>query len=760
MKAFLIVSVILASLLSDAFSEGSDITAKQYVDAEAFLSSNISKSVYHLHVHPYWLSDSSGFWHVTNTREGKRFFLTDFQQESTKEAFCHETVASLIREETAIDAVPEDLPFNSIKFVDADTIAIQLQDSIWHYHAETESFTFHREMDKEDRKVVVSPDGRYEAFVMDYNLYCRDLESGEEIQLSDAGKPSHGYGNPYGWYDIIEEPDGERPEGISVNWSPDSRRLQTVITDLRSAEKMYLLDHSVDTLYRPRLLSYYRGSPGDTTIVYHKPVVFDLESEREVPVAIDPIPHFMSSHFSWNEQGDELYGLYAHRGYKQADMLRIDAETGEARVLFSEYSDLSVETGKLIAERVGEDRFLFSSDRNGWYHLYLYDWHTGELINQVTDGDFVVKSLVHVEEDTETIYFMAGGNEEDRNSYYDHLYAVGFDGSNLRLLSPENAHHQINVSPCGTYVMDNYSRPDKPTISVLRELATGDIVHRVSEADSESLHDMGWTSPKQFVVKGRDGETDIYGLLYTPAAFSPENQYPLINYAYSGPHGSIVPKSFRQGLITSMLPFTQFGFAVMVVDGLGTSERSRDFREWSYRNIGGNIHCHAAAVEQLGDKYSWIDLQRVGIYGHSAGGYDATRAMLEHPELFKVGVSSAADHDHRMEKAWWPEMYMGYPIGDYYHEQSNVTNAENLEGRLLIAHGGIDENVNPSATFKLAENLVQAGKDFDMLILPGKRHGFGRASGDYFTKIRWNYFIRHLLPGEPLHNYQFRTIDP
>ncbi len=759
-QLFLSLALMTMAVMPASYAAGIEITESHYKQAEAFLHPNISKIVYHLDVWPNWLADSSGFWHVTNTREGKRFFLTSFQDKSTEEAFCHQTLADIIEENLKIDADPDDLPFNRIDVLEGDTIAIELKDTVWHYHRETEALFYHKERPKTDRRVVKSPDDKFEAFIKDYNLFVRELESGEEKQLSLTGKPLRCYGNPYGWSDIMEGPDGERPEEIFVSWSPDSRKLFTVITDLRQAEKMYLLDQSVDTLYRPRLLSYYRGSPGDTTIVYHKPVIFDLEKNKEVRVNVDPVPHFMSFGFNWNEEGDELYGLYTHRGYKQADMLRINTETGETRVLFSEYSNLSIESGKLIVERIGDDFLLFSSERNGWYHLYLYDYHSGELLTQITDGEFVVKSLVHVCEDSETIYFTAGGKEKSRNPYYDHLYKVGFDGLEVHLLSPENAHHQVRISPCGTYVVDNYSRIDQPTVSVMRELATGNIAYKISEADIDDLYEIGWSAPKQFVVKGRDHETDIYGLLYYPVDFSPDDDYPLINYAYSGPHGSFIPKSFRQALINIMTPFTRFGFAVMMVDGLGTSDRSRSFREWSYRNIGGNMHCHAAAVQQLAEQHSWLDVSRVGIFGHSAGGYDATRAMLLYPDLFKVGVSSAANHDHRMEKAWWPEMYMGYPVGDYYHEQSNITNAENLEGRLLIAHGGIDENVNPSATFKLAGKLIEAGKDFDMLIMPGTRHGFGSSSGDYFTKVRWNYFIRHLLPAEPIHNYQFQTIAP
>ncbi len=749
----------IALLLITSCSEQAGITEKNYERAEEYFRPNISQKVYHLEVNPNWIGDGPDFWHVTNTREGKRFFLTLPKEGESREAFDHDELAAGLNRIANLEADPADLPFDRISFITDDIIEFRIEDLIWKYNISTGELES-RDSDRERPEGVVSPDGRFEAFIRDYNIYVRTIESGEVVRLSNSGEYLYEYGNSYGWADVIEEPDGERPENLFVRWSPDSERLLTYIADLRVAEKMYMLDFTVDTLYRPRLLSYYRGSPGDTTIVYHIPVIFDINSGREYFIDVDPIPHFMNVNFQWTKEGRELFALYPHRGFKQVDIIRVDATNGEVFTVLSDHTDISIEYGHVVHERVGDDLLLFSSQRSGWNHLYMYNRNTGELVNQVTDGDFVFKRLVNIDEDSRTIYFLAGGREEGRNPYYDHLYAVNFDGSGLRLLSPEDAHHQVSVSPCGNYLLDNYSTPEMPTVSVVRELPSGDDILRVSEADIGDLLEMGWQPPISFTVKARDNETDIYGLLYRPAGFSSRSSYPLINYTYTGPHASIVPKSFSTALINIMVPFTEFGFAVMVVDGLGTAQRSLDFRSWSYRNIGGNVDCHVAAIEQLSGKFSWLNTaDGVGIFGHSAGGYDVGRAMLMHPDVFTVGVASAADHDHRMEKAWWPEMFMGYPVGDFYHEQSNITNAAKLEGHLLIAHGAIDENVNPSASYKLAEYLIRDGKDFDMLILPGRRHSFGRDHGDYFTKVRWNYFIRHLLGEEPVHNYQFRTLD-
>ena len=733
------------------------ITEAHYERAETMLQPNISKLVYHLNVQPNWLEDSSGFWHVTQTREGKRFFLSLLDEKETRPAFDHEALAEKLSEkiDKPIDAA--ELPFSRIRFEEKDLISFRHDGRTWHYSTETGELQ-QQDAANEASKPGLSPDGKYQAFIKDYNLFVRELETGEEQQLSTLGERYFEYANTWGWSDLMEGENGQRPENFFVNWSPDSRKIFTYIADLRNAEKMYLLDFSVDTLFRPRLLSYYRGSPGDTTIVYHIPVIFDLKSGKEIAVDVPPLPHFIWANFQWYESSDSLYTLYAHRGYKQADVLKVDAATGKTEVLVSEISDTSVEYTSLIFRRVGEDKLLFSSQQSGWHHMYLYDWHSGEKIYHVTEGEFVVRRVVHVDEESEQIYFIANGRESGRNPYYTHLYRVNFDGSDLRLLTPEDAHHEVSISPCKTYFLNNYSRVDLPTVSVVRKLETGEIAFTVSEAEIDDLLATGWHPPVQFSVKGRDGATDIYGVIYTPLDFNPRRKYPVIDYTYSGPHTSIIPKSFSNAIVNIQNPLRAFGFAIVVVDGMGTAQRSKAFRDVSYRNLGGNMECHVTAIRQLAQQYNWLDTTRVGIYGHSAGGYDATRAMLMYPDFYKVGVASAADHDHRMEKAWWPEMYMGYPVGEFYHEQSNVTNAHKLRGRLLIAHGAIDENVNPSATYKLAEYLIRAGLDFDMLILPSVNHSFGRAEGDYFTKIRWNYFIRHLLPAEPVHNYRFRTI--
>jgi dipeptidyl aminopeptidase/acylaminoacyl peptidase len=734
------------------------ITEDHYVLAEQFLQPNIEKMVYHLEVRPHWLEDSTGFWHMTWTEDGKRFFLTRLADGTVAPAFDHDMLAKALAGAAGEEVDAAELPFNRIRPDREGRIGFRYAEADWLYDPAADSLVQTEQEDGSANRRGISPDGRLQAFTRDYNLFVRNLETGGVTRLSRRGTYGLEYANPYGWYDIMEGEGGARPENLFVSWSPDSRKLLTYLVDLRKAEKMYLLDFSADSLFRPRLLSYYRGSPGDTTVVYNIPVLFDLDAGTEVVVDLPPFPHFLGVDFRWAGDSESLHAIYAHRGFKQADLVEVDAPGGGSRVVWSETSDTSVEYNNIMLQRLGTDRVLLSSQRSGWNHLYLHDWQSGSLIRPLTQGDYVVRSLLHVDESDGWVYFLAGGREPDRNPYYTHLYRVSLDGGEPLLLTPEDAHHQISLSPCGQYVVDNFSTVEQPTISVVRDLFSGKEILRISEADPAPLLATGWTPPMRFSALGRDGRTEIHGIVYRPVGFRPGNKYPVIDYTYTGPHTAITPKSFADAVINIQNPLRAFGFSVIVVDGMGTAHRSKAFRDVSYRNMGQGLACHVAAIRQLAGRHAWLDTTRVGIYGHSAGGYDAGRGLLAFPGFYKVGVASAADHDHRMEKAWWPEMYMGYPVGDFYHEQSNVTNAHALEGRLLIAHGGIDENVNPSATYKLAEYLIRAGKDFDMLILPSRSHSFGRSDGDYFTKVRWNYFIQHLLPAEPVLHYQFRTI--
>ena len=453
----------------------------------------------------------------------------------------------------------------------------------------------------------------------------------------------------------------------------------------------------------------------------------------------------------WSETPGKVYLLRPSRGYQEITLYLLDLETGQLQNLYRETSKTNIDNFEFHPfEKHG--LVLLLTEKSGWRQLFALNLATGE-IEAITDGDYYINNIERLSRETGQIFYSASGKEENRNPYYRHLYSISFSGENLRLLTPEDRHHRIDLSPDGKYFLDNYSTVEEKTTTVLRKTSNGEIVIELGRADVSNLK--GWRPPEIFETKARDGKTAIYGALWKPADFDPGKKYPIIDNSYTGPHTKVFPNEFRRGLSSGNQSLAELGFIVLVVDGLGTAGRSKAFHNYSYKNLGGNLADHVGAIRQLSERNAWIDTTRVGIFGHSAGGYDAAHALLAFPDFYKVGVASSADHDHRMEKAWWPEMYMGWPVDSAYHQQSNITMAGNLKGKLLITHGGIDENVNPSATFKLAEALIKHDKPFEMLIFPSQRHGYTGEHRSYFIKKRWNYFIEHLLEKEPLWNIEW-----
>jgi dipeptidyl-peptidase-4 len=599
------------------------------------------------------------------------------------------------------------------------------------------------EMEK-NSKEQPSPDSSWVAYQKDFNLFLRSAKDSTTKQLSVAGEKDYEYASWYGWYDLMEGENGNRPERFRLSWSKDGQWIETGICDLRTAQKMYLLDWSVDSLFRPRLLSYYRGSPGDTGMVYMEPVFFHVPSGREIRPPLPRSTHINAIEVEWSMESGKAYLSRSSRGYQKHDIYSFDLNTEKLRQLYTESSETNIDNFvHVIKEESG--LIFFLSEKSGWRQLYALDLSTLQE-KRITRGQYYINRIARIDEKKEKIYFLASGRETGHNPYYQHLYSISFSGEDLRLLCPEESHHQVTISPDNNYFVDNYSTVNQPTTTVLRDLESGQVMMELSRADISKLQ--GWTAPEIFSVLARDGKTNIYGALWKPMNFDPGQKYPIIELSYTGPHTHLFPTDFSRAFM--LQSYAELGFVALVVDGLGSSGRSKEFHNWSYKNLGGNLEDHVVAIRQLARRHPWMDTTRVGIFGHSAGGYDAAHALLAYPDFYKVAVASSADHDHRMEKAWWPEMYMGWPVDSAYHLQSNITMAPRLKGRLLITHGGIDDNVNPSATLKLAEALIKADKQFDMLILPSQRHGYGGTHQKYFTKLRWNYFIEHLRGVEPI----------
>lgn len=733
---------------------GQQVTREDYKRAVSFLGNNLTnKKVFNVNILPVWAADNSGVAFVTNTPEGREFKCIERNSVKITPLFNQNALTRLLRDSFKVEANAGSPDLTNMQWFQKDSLRFNIGSNQFIYNRKTNQLQKNSPQ-RRDETISKSPDGKWIAFSKDYNLFLKSAETGAIRQLSTAGYKNYEYATYYGWGDIMEGENGVRPPHFSVNWSPDSKWIQTAVCDLRSGNKMYLLDWGVDSLYRARLLSYYRASPGDTAMVRMIPVFFNAETGEEWRRDDLRSTHTNPIGYEWSRESGIIYQTNRLRGYQQIDLHRVNLQSRKEELLLTETSNTNIDTYESwLWEESG--KLIFASERSGWRQLYSLDLKS-KAVAPITNGTYYVNSIVFNNKKTNTIYYMASGKEEGRNPYYQHLYKINLYGTENKLLSPENANHEVSVSNDGFWFADNYSAPDLPTIAVLRDGATGKILNELAKAEVTGLLAMGYQYPETFTATARDGKTTIYGAIWKPTNFDPAKKYPVIDQSYTGPHTNMFPRSFQMALGRRNQCLAELGFVVVTVDGMGTAGRSKAFHNVSYKNMGQNLLDHKLAIEQLAKKYAWIDLDRVGIFGHSAGGYDAGHAVLEFPDFYKVAVASSADHDFRMEKDWWPEMYMGWPVDSFYHKVSNITMAGNLKGKLLITHGGIDENVNPSATFKLAEALIKADKEFDMLILPSQRHGYTGLHNDYFTKKQWNYFVENLLGTKPIWDFEWK----
>jgi dipeptidyl-peptidase-4 len=749
-------SILLAIyLVSTIFAAAQNITLADYNRAASFLYRNINnKKAFNLNVIPNWFADSSGFSFIIQNKAGKNFQKIVFPGTKVEPLFDHERLAKAITSAQNKALSANNLPISRVSYIDKTHLTILFDNK--QYTLDLTNYSLiPKEVVVENEMEAVSPDSSWVAYSTNHNLFVKSKKTGEVKQLSKNGKKNYEYASYYGWGDLIEGENGEREPHFTAQWSPDSKWIMTYICDLTKGQKMYLLDWSVDSLYRARLLSYYRGSPGDTDMVYMTPVIFNVETGEEI--IMHQFRNVNATNYDWSDKPGILFFENQQRGYQQIDLYQYNAATKELSTLYTEKSKTNIDNyqSRYIKEW---NKMLITSEKDGWRQLYLLDI-TDKTVQPITKGEYYVNNIQHIDLKTQTIFFTASGKEAGRNPYFQHLYKVKTDGKPALLLTPEDANHDIAMSADGKYFVDNYSTYNQPTTTVLREGGNGKILKEISKADISALQEMNYKFPVAFTAVARDGQTTIYGAIWKPSNFDPAKKYPVIDQTYTGPHTFMFPRTFTTSLQRSNQSIAELGFIVVAVDGMGTAGRSKAFHNVSYKNMGKNLTDHVLAIQQLGRKYSWMDTTRVGIFGHSAGGYDAGHAVLEFPDFYKVAVASSADHDFRMEKDWWPEMYMGWPVDSTYDQVSNITMAKNLKGKLLIVHGGLDENVNPSATFKLAEAFIKNDKEFDMLIIPSQHHGYTGKYGDYFTKKLWNYFIEHLGGEKTLWDFDLDLLD-
>ena len=733
-------------------SNSQQVSTQDYKRAVSFLYENYNnKTAFNLNSKINWFKDDTGIWFIEYTKKKKTYKLVDFKDFQVVDLFNHKKVANKLSKFSKKLINQNQLSLFNIQKTGKDNLEFRFEDKLYVLNLNSYQLKLQEENIKEEKNLFESksPDGKWIAYAKDYNLFIKSIESNKEFQLSSEGEKGYEYASSYDWYDKMEGENGERPIRFFVNWSEDSNWIVTNIIDTRNAEKMYMLDHSIDTLYKSKLLSYYRGSPGDTTMVMLKRVFYNIENKKEFKTSLPIATHINSVSIEWMNKSGEILANYLERGYKTNVLKHINLNNGEEQILIKETSKTNIDNFwfSQLKEKL---KVLFLSERSGWRQLYMTDLKTNKT-SPITNGNYYINSVEYIDEDKEEIYFMASGLEPNNNPYHQKLYKVTYKGK-VTLLTPGNTHHSVNFSKNGKYFADNYSTINIPTRTVLRSSINGNILTELTRADVTDAQSKGWQFPEIFQLTAKDNKTTIYGALWKPTNFDSTKYYPIIDATYTGPHTQVFPKSFDRCFSNQSL--AELGFIVMNVDGLGSAGRSKEFHNHSYKNMGNNLEDHVLAIKYLGQKYSWINTDKVGVFGHSAGGYDTGRAMLAFPDVYKVGVASSGDHDFRMEKAWWPEMYQGWPVDETYEEVSNITNAKNLKGKLLLVHGGIDDNVNPSATFKLAHALVNADKEFDLLIFPSQRHGYVGKARNYFIKKRWNYFVEHLLNAKPIWDFK------
>ncbi len=754
------------------------LPAAAYARAEQFLPWHIGGSLLGMTVDPHWLDGGERFWYHARTRRGGTFVVVDSHRGTREPAFDHARLAASLSRAAGTPYEAGSLPFDRIEFVRGGA-AIQFDVGAVRWVYDLDGGTCERLDRRADRTGTTSPDGRWTVFVDDHNLRIRSTETGDVRALTADGRPEHDYGTPLASpLEAAGIPAPEAPPAPTVLWSPDSRRILSYRLDRRAAGTYHLVQSVPrNGSRRPVLHSYAYPLPGDDRVPTADLLVVDVERGTSRAVRGEPVPllyygsPLRPDWIWWSPDGARIYAVTRGRGFQSYRLSAIDPESGESRVLVEEHGETAIEphpshSGGAPIVRVldGGAQVLWYSTRDGWGHLYLYDGSTGALRRQLTTGAWMVTDVVHVDEAGRQVCFTAMGREPGRDPYFNHLYRVGLDGGQPVVLTPEDATHQVSFAPSGACFVDSYSRVDAPPVAVLRA-PDGAVLCELARGDADRLRELGWTPPERFCVKARDGTTDIYGILIRPSHFQAGSidRLPILDSIYAGPQTNQAPTSFGGYSSTTAVPnkfrdlwhahaLAELGFAVVMIDGLGMPYRSKAFGDRSYRDLGdGGIADHVAAIRQLAARYPYLDVTRVGIYGHSAGGYASTRAMLTFPEFYTVAVSSAGNHDHRLDKASWVERYMGLPVGAHYHDQSNVTLAHRLAGKLLLMHGEMDENVHPASTLQVVDALIAANKDFDLLLLPNRPHGC--TSDPYFVRRRWDYFVRHLLGVDPPAGY-------
>ena len=763
--SFFIVAFALISFNSNAQCSDT-LTAADYSKAEQLMFYNTYKYIDHARVTPNWIGDSK-FWYRDLANSESNFILVNAATGKKAPAFDQQKLATSLSEVTGKSYKPMELPFQNFHFSDDQkSISFSADGKEWKCDLTNYKCTPNTNPEKELNprgfgNGVISPDGKKNAFIKDYNLWVKDLSTGKDTQLTTDGIKDFGYATDNaGW---------KHSDDAILRWSPDSRKIATFQQDQRKVGNMYLVSTNVG---HPKLEEWKYPLPGDSNIAMIERVIINVDTPKVIRLQIPPDFHrgTLSDDVSssgtfddvdWNPNDNELAFVSTSRDHKVENFRIANTVTGEVRDVFTETVPTQYESGQgAINWRYlpSTHEIIWYSERDNWGHLYLYDSETGKLKNKITTGDFVITKLLKVDQKKRELYFLADGRE-DANPYFTQFCKVDFAGKHLTTLTPEIGNHSIDLSPNENYFMDTYSQPDVPAVIVLRNM-NGKLITPLEKTDISRLTATGWQPPKPFSVKAADGKTDIYGLLFTPTKIDPNKKYPIIDYIYPGPQGGSVGSWSFEASRGDNNALTALGFVVVVIEGTSNPLRSKSFHDMSYGDMAENtLPDQVTGIRQLSQRFSFIDTTKVGIWGHSGGGFATADAMFTYPDFFKVGIAESGNHDNRNYEDDWGERYNGLlkngPDGvSNYEPQANQIYAKNLKGKLMLAHGMMDDNVPPSNTMLVIEALEKANKDYDLVIFPNSHHGYGQSSL-YMMRRRWDYFVRNLLGAVPPKDYEF-----
>lgn len=753
------------------------ITLEDYRRAERFLPANRDRYMRNGDIQHHWIGSADRFWYRRTDESGsEQFVVFDAGTGRTSAAFDQTVVAQGLARATHQAVSASALPFSTFRYADdGKGIEFRLGRVEWTCQTAAPSCVQHPALSADE---ILSPDGRWIAYVRDFNVWVKSTASGAggpPIALTHDGVAHFAYGGAPG--DSLDAITVERTHAAvppQLIWSPDSRHLLTHRLDERQVKELDLLQSVPDDgSFRPRLYSYRYPMIGDEHLPLAEPLILSVPDAARVQIDTPPIlasfhPPIIAHNIWWSDDARNAYFVDTDRFARRFRLRVADVATGKTRTLLEETSKTFIDdpANPVVAEVLKNHDVIWFSERDGWGHLYYFN-SDGSLRNQITRGEWVVRSIVRVDEGAHKLYFTAGGVDKRANPYLRHLYSINFDGSGVLSLTPEDADHletyrqrrpstgdpQTNpFSSSGRFFVDSYSRPDRPPELAVR-MSNGHLVRVLEVADISALKAGGFTAPEPFQVTAADGKTLLYGNLFRPRHLEPHQHYPVLDSIYPGPQTIRSQWGFSSAVFDREIPQTlaDLGFIVVTIDSRGTPYRSKAFLSESYgvwvnRTI---VDDHIAGITQLARRYPYMDLTRVGIYGHSGGGNASTRALLLRPDFYRVAVSAAGNHDQRGYQSVWGDVFIGGPNLGAYANMDNTALTANLRGKLLLIHGDMDDNVHPLGTMRMVAALIKADKPFDLLIVPGANHDgtdfAGPRANPYVRYRTYDYLLRNLM---------------